>query len=227
MTGYLHRVRLNSGLSLDQLARAIPANAYAEHKLVWRWFADDSASRDFLFRREQHGERPTFYVLSRRPAADPTSLWDIESKPFEPRLALGTRLAFTLRANPVRVRKVSDDQTVKSRRRDDVVADLKKRHYPDCAQRPPMAELVQKAGSVWLEERAESAGFTLESVIVDNYQQQRWYKAGMAQPITLSTVEYTGKLVVRDPNLFIDKLFRGIGPAKSFGCGLLLVRRVV
>jgi len=225
MTGYLHRVRLRSGLSLEQLARAIPTNAYAEHKLVWRWFADDISSRDFLFRREQHGERPAFYVLSRRPAADPTGLWDIESKPFEPRLARGVCLAFTLRANPVKVRKVSDDQTVKSRRRDDVVADLKKRRYQDPAQRPPMAELVQEAGSAWLEERAESAGFALESVIVDNYQQQRWYKAGVAQPITLSTLEFTGKLVVRDPDLFIDKLFRGIGPAKAFGCGLLLVRR--
>ena len=33
-------------------------------------------------------------------------------------------------------------------------------------------------------------------------------------------------LEVADPARFFDALVRGVGPAKAFGCGLMLVRRV-
>lgn len=226
MNGYLHRVRLKPGLPVEQLARVLPTSAYGEHQLVWRWFGERADCRDFLFRREQQGHWPVFYVLSRREAVDRSGLWDIETKRFEPRLSAGERLAFVLRANPVKVRKLSDDPAVKTRRRDDVVADLKKRCYEDRSRRPPMAEIVREAGTAWLSERAEKSGFAIESLDVDGYHQQRWYKPGADRPITLSTLEFNGVLKILGTGRFTEKLFRGIGPAKSFGCGLLLLRRV-
>ncbi|MEA2080768.1 MAG: type I-E CRISPR-associated protein Cas6/Cse3/CasE [Pseudomonadota bacterium] len=42
--------------------------------------------------------------------------------------------------------------------------------------------------------------------------------------INFSTLDYSGLLTVTDPELFKAALFQGIGPAKAFGCGLLLVR---
>ncbi|MCI5220551.1 MAG: type I-E CRISPR-associated protein Cas6/Cse3/CasE, partial [Candidatus Electrothrix sp. LOE2] len=44
--------------------------------------------------------------------------------------------------------------------------------------------------------------------------------------IQFSLLDLSDRLTVTDPNVFTRALFRGIGPAKGFGCGLLLVRRV-
>ena len=55
---YLSRIRLKPGLDLTQLAKAIPTDAYGEHKLIWRLFSERSDTRDFLFRREQQGHWP-------------------------------------------------------------------------------------------------------------------------------------------------------------------------
>ena len=225
MNGYLHRVHLKRGLSVDELARALPANAYGEHRLVWRWFGGRGLARDFLFRREQQGHWPFFYVLSRREAVDPSGLWEIETRPFAPRLAEGEVLSFMLRANPAKVRKISDDPCVKARKRDDAIMDLKRR-YRDERHRPPLQEMVCEAGSQWMVERAAGCGFKIESLSVDAYRQHRWYKPGASQPVAFSTVDFAGVLRVVDAGLFAEKLFQGIGPAKSFGCGLLLVRRL-
>ena len=40
------------------------------------------------------------------------------------------------------------------------------------------------------------------------------------------SVELTGELVVKDPVRFLDMIKKGIGPAKAFGCGLMLIRRL-
>lgn len=223
MNGFLHRIRLRSGLDVEHLARAYPADFYGQHKLVWRWFGGEPG-RDFLFRREERESQPCFYVLSKREASV-SELWKVETKPFTPRLEQGDRLAFALRANPVIVRKRSDDRTGKARRRDDVVMDWKTRRYPNKAERPPLGQILQEAGAEWLASRAERCGFALESVRADGYRQHRLYKRGSERPIAFSTLEFEGVLQVEDPAKFAEKLFQGIGPAKGFGCGLLLVRR--
>lgn len=41
-----------------------------------------------------------------------------------------------------------------------------------------------------------------------------------------SSVDFDGELQVTDPELFQTMLFNGIGPAKAFGCGLMMVRRM-
>ncbi len=41
-----------------------------------------------------------------------------------------------------------------------------------------------------------------------------------------SSVDFEGEIEVTDTELFTKALFDGIGPAKGFGCGLMLVRRV-
>jgi CRISPR system Cascade subunit CasE len=45
--------------------------------------------------------------------------------------------------------------------------------------------------------------------------------------MTQLTVRYDGLLRITDPDAFRETLIRGIGPAKAFGCGLMLVKRVV
>ncbi|MBE0437199.1 MAG: type I-E CRISPR-associated protein Cas6/Cse3/CasE, partial [Methylomicrobium sp.] len=64
-----------------------------------------------------------------------------------------------------------------------------------------------------------------DRIRVDGYRQHRFLKRKGNKQVSLSTLEFNGLLTVTDPNLFIKTLYTGIGPAKGFGCGLMLVRR--
>ena len=44
--------------------------------------------------------------------------------------------------------------------------------------------------------------------------------------LSFSTADFSGELTVFDPSAFVMTLRNGIGPAKAFGCGLLLVHRL-
>ena len=79
----------------------------------------------------------------------------------------------------------------------------------------------------WLEQRGADCGFTLDPsrVQADGYRQQRLQKRG-AVDVRISTVDLEGVLEITDPTLFRETWQRGLGPAKGFGCGLILLRRI-
>lgn len=104
--------------------------------------------------------------------------------------------------------------------RHDVVMDAKRRSDDDICS----ADVEYIAGRTWLETRGVTHGFTLEAVSIGAYVRHRLFKRAH-QPITFSTLDYEGILRVTDPERLRAALFAGIGPAKGFGCGLLLVRR--
>jgi CRISPR system Cascade subunit CasE len=226
---FLSKIELKRGRDLKELAGAIPKNAYAEHQALWRLVgAEDGAARNFLYRREQIGHWPAYYILSSHEPDSSDGPWEIQTKPFAPKLVAGQRLGFALRANPVRTTKVSADPDDRRRKRHDVIMHAKRLErddQPDPAHRRGQSQLVQDAGPRWLEERAEPAGFALEALHVDDYRQHRFVKRGQTQPIRFSTLDYQGILRVLDVDRFLATLQNGIGPAKAFGCGLLLVRR--
>ena len=101
-TLFLSRISLRRDPSVATLAPILfdaagRHRSEASRRLVWSLFADHSdRRRDYLW-REDHGRR--FYVLSPRPPEDRHQLFDVETKPFEPALASGDRLVFSLRAN--------------------------------------------------------------------------------------------------------------------------------
>ena len=225
---YFSRISFASSADRDvvSLARQVCADAYREHQSLWRLFEKDpDAERDFLFRREQVGRWPRYFMVSDREPAYIDGLWRIESKPYAPGIASGQVLAFSLRVNPV----VTRTNEAGRKQRHDVVMDRKKQiDYSSmtASERPPMANLIDEAGIHWLERRAEKHGFSFDpdGVRVDGYLRHRVSKKG-GKTICFSTLDYTGLLAVDDTALFKTALFQGIGPAKAFGCGLLLVRR--
>ena len=96
-------------------------------------------------------------------------------------------------------------------------------------KRPHVATLIQDAGLEWLKSREKEYGFSLvqSGTRAEGYCQHRLFKGKNAKPVTFSTLEFDGILAVSEPDTFIEKcLFNGIGPAKGFGCGLMLARRV-
>lgn len=222
---YFSHVELRPERSDAQLMRRLLAGGgYGLHQSLWRLFAPDpSAKRDFLYHRID-GNRLAFYFVSARELIDDGGCWRVRSKPYAPQIVVGDRFTFTLRANPVIAR--GREAGGKGRAlRHDVVLDAR-RTLPDASE----AERVELAGTAWLSgrdgHRAATHGYAVESVHADRYTQHRLHKPGADHAITFSTLDYAGTLRVTDADLFGEALTKGIGPAKGFGCGLLLVRRL-
>lgn len=204
---------------------------YGQHQALWRLFdlppKENRAGQPvpFLFRAEQLNGLPVFYVLSEQSPQDRHALWRIESREFTPDIRAGDRLGFKLRVNPVVSRAVEKGQRGK---RHDVVMDAKQRmewkSLPE-SERPSLAHLAHEAGACWLKDRQADAGITLNEAVlrVDGYR--NWRQRG-GKGIALSTLDFEGELTVADSVRLIEALLRGVGPAKAFGCGLLLLRRL-
>jgi CRISPR system Cascade subunit CasE len=210
------------------------------------------APTTFLFRAEVSDGLPVFYVLSRIAPRDTTGKWRVEPREYRPDLRPGDRLAFKLRANPIVERPgdavIGGDGAPKLRKsgarageakqkvlRHDVVMDAKQRMgwknmLPD--DRPSLAHVAYEAGSCWLRKREDRLGCRVEpdSLRVDGHANHclkgRRDENGRCRGIALSTLDFEGELQVTDPVRFLNCLLSGVGPAKSFGCSLLLVRRI-
>jgi CRISPR system Cascade subunit CasE len=226
MSDYLFsRVIPRPNLGWSQVERLAHLDSYGQHQAVWELFdlPLDTTGRGgvFLFRQEWQSNLPALYILSRHTPQDRTDLWKIQSKPYAPQLEAGDRLHFKLRVNPV---------VTRNGKRHDVVMDAKQRlgwkELPP-VQRPPLSALAYEAGTAWLAGRAEKHGFTIAptSLMVDGYRTYAVHGRGRTR-IRFSTVDFSGVLTIVNAEGFLHTLYRGIGPAKGFGCGLLLVKRV-
>jgi CRISPR system Cascade subunit CasE len=226
---YFSKAELNREANPNQLAVVLCGNEYREHQMLWKLFPDidknaETKDRIFLFRRE-FDKWPIFYVVSAiKPDGGGDGLWTIQSKEYNPKVHEGQRLAFKLRVNPVR----SKGEKGKRGTRHDVVMDAKRNPENigvDGKGRKPISEVVAEEGFKWLSARASNSGFLFEAgeIRADGYRQHFLSKGGK-NPIRFSTLDFEGMLTVTDSVKFVKTLFCGIGPAKGFGCGLMLVR---
>lgn len=223
---YFSRVTLNTRhANSQQLAQAFCTNNYKDHQHLWNLFdKDPDANRDFIFRNERG---KCYYVVSQREPQNKMDYWDVETKNYSPNIHTGQTLAFTLRANPVITRQGNNGKSF----RHDVVMDAKQQMkyksmpISDC---PPLSGIVHEVGIKWLQTRAKKHGFKIDknTVHVNGYESHTAYKKKSRQPIKYSTMDFNGLLSVVDTDEFTKTLITGIGPAKVFGCGLLLVRRI-
>lgn len=218
------RVRLRSGPEAVRLVeRGISANTYDYHRLIWSLFSrGPEHRRDFLYRRNVHRSRPEFYTVSASRPADENGLWAVDSKQYTPRLDKGMRLTFTVTVNPV---VTHTDESGKQKRHDVVMnARRNKTEYRETGTN--RGHIAQVEGIRWLAKRKEKYGFEpVEStVIADGYRQERFTKGNKKRIVCISMLDMHGILMVSDPDLFTRTLYEGIGPAKGFGCGLMLVK---
>lgn len=221
---YMSRITLRDELPFGDLSEFAGADGYRIHQFLWELFTTaDGSRRPFLYREEN----PKFGGLSFLALSEvlpennsrKKDLWNIQTKEYSPKIRQGQQLSFTLRANPVVTRKREDGR----RQRHDVVMDA--RLERKSGQKLPVQEVLQPAGEQWLSSRAAKYGFSLypEALQIHSYRQHRLPKKGK-KPVRISTLDYDGILEVINPELFMQTLVRGLGPAKGFGCGLLLVR---
>jgi len=224
---YLSRIRLRPDAAEKREFWQMMGSEYQAHHMVWDLFTDGpDRERDFLYRVEDIGGLPTIYAVGRREPVNRGGMWTIETKSYDPILSRGQRLAFVLRANPVRTKC---DEKGKHHRHDVVMEakTLLKQQGRPREEWPPEPEIVGQAGFAWLATRGEANGFTVAegNVRADGYTQRRFRKRKGRHDISLSTIDYTGILTVADPEKFKATLYTGIGPAKGFGCGMMMVRR--
>lgn len=228
-TQYLSRVRLKRDASARALLPLLLGDngggegrpQHPGHHLVWSLFADGpDRCRDFLWREMERG---AFLILSARQPTDHHALFEIDQpKPFAPALAAGDRLCFSLRANPVVRRRVAPHLRAT---RHDVVMDALRAHSAGERAEHRLA-VIREQGFAWLERQAQRAGFEvrMDDVATDGYQQHRVSRRG-SKPMSFSTLDFNGMLVVREPAAFLSAVMRGFGASKAYGCGLMLIRR--
>ncbi|HHO81686.1 MAG TPA: type I-E CRISPR-associated protein Cas6/Cse3/CasE [Halothiobacillus sp.] len=230
---YLSRVRVATGnLNARQAGQLMAGDAYGNHQLLWKLFPHEN-QRPFLFRQELEIDAlapdarprglPLFYLLSTVEPIDVPGLLHCEIKPFCPALDAGMQLGFRLRANPVVARKVEGQ---KNARHHDVLMDAKARARAEkTVDRDELARRMDRAAIEWLDRRSERAGFRLlAEPQLSAYRQHTLRRRG--REIRFSSIDYQGVVEVSDPARFHETLARGLGRSKSFGCGLMLIRRV-
>ena len=247
---YLSRVKVLAEQP-DKLIAILKKDHYQIHQLLWELFPERGCEtkRDFLFRRDESEGFPLFYLLSVTQPQNLPGVLKVESKVFNPNLNKGDKLTFSLRANPIIKSKRYAENPASDYTRHDVVMHLKKSLLAKGIAKedlPSQARLTQDAGERWLQEKEAENGFKLLPVeiearddsdfeeepeqkvfpvIVNGYQQHRFKKRNVSKPIVMSTLDFEGLLEVTDVEKFKKILFEGIGSAKAFGCGLMLIKR--
>ncbi|MCG8559642.1 MAG: type I-E CRISPR-associated protein Cas6/Cse3/CasE [Hyphomicrobiales bacterium] len=219
-------------LDPDDPSRALDAH----HRLIWSLFADGpDRRRDYLWRTEAKGR---FLLLSRRLPQDDKKLFEIETKPFEPNLSVGDRLGFVLRANavvdrPSAVLKADPvTRRPRDRRVDVVMHRLHKLRARDAASGDPgeraaeRGRIASEEGRAWLVRQGESRGFEVVRAHAEGYRRVSLPRKGKTGGgAVFGVLDLAGVVAVRQPETFVSALARGLGKAKAFGCGLMLVRR--
>lgn len=231
MSLFLSRLTLSDAPSVAVLKRLIDPEERgrkqdAHHRLLWTAFAGDpDATRDFLWRAEGDG---TFFVLSRRRPADSPFFRPPEVKEFTPALAPGDRLDFVLRANATRTRKTGElSASGKERRKHDDVVMHALRDVPKGERAEARMAAADIAGRLWLEGQGSRGGFGVERAGVADYSvvalpNHRGARRGQPQ---FGVLEMSGVIRIDDPALFLERMGQGFGRAKSFGHGLMMIRR--
>lgn len=239
MTLFLSRLKLSQSPS----ARALEAllnpeddgrRLDAHHRILWAVFTDGpDRRRDFLWRAEGQG---VFLTLSARPPAASDLFERHEIKPFAPALQPGDRLMFALRANATRTEKtgVLSAGGKEKKRHIDLVMDrlhaipgqtvLPKGELSQRSQQ--RMDLAQASATDWLTGQGARSGFRLISADVSDYTTVALpgHQNRKKRP-QFGILDMSGTLEVTDPTLFLDRITHGFGRAKSYGCGLMLIRR--
>lgn len=207
-------------------ARALMASPQALHAAVMAGFANGGPTNDgrVLWRMDTYTTHravlytvspgtPDFTHLVEQAGWPTTETWDTRTyDSLLASLSRGQQWQFRLTANPVR-----------SGRRD------------GWADTKPLGHVTVKQQERWLVDRSENAGFRLalchhtsgeegdvDLAVVDRTIRRFRRQGGQ---VTIATATFEGNLEVTDADALRRSLTRGIGRAKSYGCGLLTLAR--
>ena len=193
-------------------------NPYDLHRQLWRLFpgkeretrqSGEQERQGFLFRIEEHrtGRPARLLVQSRRAPVHAEGILLHGSREIQPAPSVGQRLAFLLTANPVKT--IADAER-----------DVKPGKQPEKCRVPLIKEEDQRD---WLARKLSGAAMLENTTLLPHAP--LYFRKGKHTG-KLVTCTFEGVLQVMDPERLLGLLENGVGPAKGFGCGLLLVRRL-
>lgn len=196
----------------------LAAKPYEWHRALWRLFpnrpaesrrSQDAARDGFLFRveRMETGRGARLLVLSDISPHDIADGIQVvrTTTDFTPTFPAGHGLTFKLTANPVKT-IVDKDGRVNAK------GETKK-----C--RVPLIKEEQQRD--WLSRHLDGIAI-LDQLDIRQEQPVYFRKDGVGKIVP---VTFEGRITVTDGQRLAEVMRNGIGPAKAFGCGLLLVRR--
>jgi len=231
MSHYLSQIAFHPRHREDhRLANVLLSTPYLQHQKLWELFERPPGSdQPFLFRQSDRDDFPQFLVLSEGVPKARDGCWRIQTKPFAPALSEGQVLAFSARLNPTR--SLRQPGTERGKRQDLVMAAL---HNVASADRAAERQrLINVELPNWLAKRGERAGFSMVEqaggilCAVTRYQTLRFQTSAASdnRKVTLGCADFVGHLRVDAPELFAQTLRQGLGHGRSFGLGLMLVKR--
>ena len=202
-----------------QLAKG--ASADGGHALIAMLFPE-STSRTFLWREDRGSARFAGLLLSDGPPLDPLGIFDIESKEYSPDFAPGDALHFDIRVNAV-VRRRDEAGRVQKH---DVAMDALRRSRRDGGE-DPRDVVMDTAVLDWFARQGVRHGYEVEqdAVALMGAEQRRLGKPRSKSAVQFTEFDIRGLLRVVDPIKFGTMLGLGMGAARAYGCGLMLVRR--
>ena len=200
-------------------------NIYQHHQFIWGLFDSDNnqalQAGDFVFKVDQLAETPVIHLLSKRQPKQQINRWQVNSSLWQPDIAENALFQFALRVNPcVKI----------NGKRHDIFLHAKKTATPE--EQKNLHQTLTDVGNQFLLKRAESWGveFLNDSIRFGNSNTCQGKKhdstATKHHNIKISMVDYSGILKIKDPTLFTEKITKGIGHAKRFGCGLMLINKI-
>jgi CRISPR system Cascade subunit CasE len=184
-------------------------DTYDWHQRVWQAFKGyANSTRNFLIRIDRKEEAYRVLILSSieptKPDWCPTGCF--ETKTIPEGFYSYTRYRFSLLANPTKKMRVinADGNRKKNGRRQPIT------------QR---TELIE-----WLQRKAQDGGFKINSDSISTVPRGREYfhKDNCSHGVH-NAVEFQGELSIENPLQFRQTLASGIGSAKAFGFGLLIL----
>lgn len=192
-------------------------NPYNLHRQLWRLFPGEPKEtrrhgeeprQGFLFRVEENhpGRVARLLVQSNRPPEKVTDVTLVGAREFNPAPHAGQRLAFVVTVNPIKT-----------------IADAELAAKPSKKSEKCRVPLIREEEQrTWLERKLNGAA-VVEAAAAQPHPPLYFRKGNRAGKFV--TVTFEGVIRVQEPGLMTSLLKNGIGPAKAFGCGLMLVRR--
>jgi CRISPR system Cascade subunit CasE len=178
-------------------------NDYYLHQKLWTAFnkEDKKQERPFLFRSLREGNKLSAIMLSH---CEPEELKNMKRKSnFAPVLEKNNLYRFILRANAIK-RLNNEDRC-----------------------RVPLISQVSLIG--WLERKLAGAA-RISFIEVNEGERLRFKKndnkKGEKCTVDIARTDYSGTIECIDKNSLYSLICKGIGPAKGFGCGLLLLGKL-
>lgn len=228
-------------LSLLTLPRASGrwrfVTSYQLHQALWTAFPDlarGERDKRFLYRHDARDHCHSVLVQSVmqpdwRHVEDEAEGAVARMRTFDAGLIrAGELLRFFLRANPVVQRKGYSD----GKNRRVVVGSALARIAERLQKRSEDLPARESLQVEWMKDRGSAGGFEIvvESgqtlCLAGPSQDHVIRRPGSDNPMTFTSVDFTGVLRVTEPELFAETLRRGIGKGKAFGFGLLSVARL-